>query len=193
MPKKYAVCVALRDDADPRGLVHVIEKRGWQATGRMHYLEPDEQNSSAAILGSKIPKKLWRQFPELMLDERSILFPIKKNGFEINMRYICDRNLRAVEVAWKSLAAPEDLYSDLFLPLASGFGACLAACIQSEGDWASDGFRNDCGALEVRPSSIGWAQDEHQLYVCKTARNMVRGVVLGGAAGDGWLHATLET
>ena len=192
MPKKYAVCVAPRDVVDPREMVEVIEARGWQLTGRMHYLEPDEEGLTAAILGNKIPKKLWTELPEVMQEGRSISFLISKSGFEIQLTYICDGDVLAIAANWKSLAAPESVYSDLFLPLASGFGAWVAALIHSEGDWASDGFRSDHGGLEVRRSLISWAENEHQLHVRESARDRVRGVSLGNSAGEGWLQAKLE-
>ena len=193
MPKKYAVCVAHRDAVDPHEMVQVIEGQGWSLTGRMNYLEPVGSGAIEFCLGDKIPKNLWGHLPKLMMDGRSILFPIRNEMFEVYLSYVCDGDLRAIEVNWKSLGAPENLYSELFLPLASGFGACVAALIHSEGDWASDGFHENGGVLEVRASSIKWAGDKHNLYVHKSARNMVRGIILDSTARGEWLHAALET
>lgn len=193
MPKKYAVCVAHRDVADPHKMIQVVAEQGWSLTGRMNYLEPVESGANELILGDKIPKKLWGHLPRLMLDGRSILFPVRKEVFEISLSYICDGDLRAIAVNWKGLAAPENLYSELFLPLASGLGANVAALVHSEGDWASNGFQNNRGVLEIRRSLIDWARHEHHLYVRESARDMVRGVNLGDSAEGGWLHATLET
>ncbi|MEO1277774.1 MAG: hypothetical protein AAFV77_02325 [Planctomycetota bacterium] len=192
MAKRYAIWIARRECSDAIQMVEDIERLGWKLTGRRQQLLVDQSGKVDGFSGAKIPKKLWGVLPRLMAEGQGVRLSLKRGPFGIGMSYFCVGNLCVVDVNWKSAEAPEDVFYELFLPLATGLQACFAALVFSEADWWPAGFQMHDGVVEVRAEAIDWIHNEHEVYLCESQLEVVRGVRIGSRYNSDWFNATLR-